>query len=145
MNYLKLKGDNNFLCLCCLAVVGYLIYLVLYNRPILEGAHCGTKHKGEVVESMVNRKGQKLRKMMMEDARHDVKEIFAAFPGCFNEKPKGGSQRNRGNRGTNKKRGFFDKYKFDNEDQDEDEKKESFFDRMGDEYDDFKKKLKKKK
>tara|TARA_B100001094_G_C18148159_1_gene782065 strand:- start:1255 stop:1734 length:480 start_codon:yes stop_codon:yes gene_type:complete len=34
---LKLKGDNNFLCLCCLTVIGYLIYLVLYNRPIIEG------------------------------------------------------------------------------------------------------------
>ena len=50
MNYLKLKGDNNFLCLCCLAVVGYLIYLVLYNRPILEGASCGSKP----VEGMAN-------------------------------------------------------------------------------------------
>ena len=97
MNYLKLKGDNNFLCLCCLVVVGYLVYLVLYNRPIIEGASCSSRN----VEGMVNRKGQKLRKMMMEDARDDVKGILAEFPGCFNEKPKGRQQlyKKRGRRG----------------------------------------------
>lgn len=116
MNYLKLKGDNNFLCLCCLAVVGYLIYLVLYNRPILEGTSCGPD-KPVPVEGMANRKGQKLRKMMMEDARHDVKEIFAAFPGCFNEKPQVDKKKRR-----NKKRRsrFFDKYNFGDTDEEDD-------------------------
>jgi hypothetical protein len=54
MNYLKLKDDNNFLCLCCLAVGGYLIYLVLYNRPIIEGVSCGGSKS--LIESMANRK-----------------------------------------------------------------------------------------
>ena len=141
MNYLKLKGDNNFLCLCCLAVVGYLIYLILYNRPILEGASCGPD-KPVAVEGManrINRKGQKLRKMMMEDARHDVKEIFGVFPGCFYEKPQVDKKKRR-----NKKRRsrFFDKYNFGDTDEEDDVEtdEEDSLDKMKDKYKGFQKK-----
>jgi len=34
----KINNEDNFLCLCCLALILYLFYFILFNKKLLEGA-----------------------------------------------------------------------------------------------------------
>ena len=42
----KINTDDNLLCFCCLALILYLLYLVFFNKTILEGYRNKDKRKG---------------------------------------------------------------------------------------------------
>jgi len=37
MDFFKIKNEDNLLCLCCLALILYLIYIVIFDKKLIEG------------------------------------------------------------------------------------------------------------